>query len=315
MSGAFTPRAGTRPPTALTIAGSDPSGGAGIQADLKTFTAFGVYGTAVLTALTAQSTTGVTDVHVSPASFVRAQLDTLAADVQIDAVKIGMLADADVAHAVTDWLGEFRAAWPHVPVVLDPVMVSTSGHTLLADDAVLALREQVAPQADLLTPNLYESALLSGSAVADRVDQMIEQAKALQDLGIASVLVKGGHLLVDADSALGTGLDAAVDVLLDADGVQVLERERVLTPNTHGTGCTLSSAIAAAAASRVHAGATVEGRWVDQVERARDYLTAALQGGRAWRLGSGSGPVDHLVEHPWEPLRANRARHAVDMGV
>ncbi len=260
-----------RPPVALTIAGSDPSGGAGIQADLKTFSALGAYGTSVITALTAQSTVGVTGVHVVPAEFVAQQLETLVADVRIDAIKIGMLADAAIARTV----GEFLAAQRHPVVVLDPVMVATSGDRLLADDAVAAVRALL-PLSSLITPNLAEAAVLLDGPVARDVEEMVDQATALRGLGAPRVLLKGGHLT--------DGL--AVDVLLDETGATLLEAPRIPTRNTHGTGCTLSSALAALR--------PVRPGWVEAARDAKAWLTEALRRADELEIGHGHGPVHHF---------------------
>ncbi|QQR99471.1 MAG: bifunctional hydroxymethylpyrimidine kinase/phosphomethylpyrimidine kinase [Austwickia sp.] len=266
-----------KPPVALTIAGSDPSGGAGIQADLKTFSALGAYGTSVITALTAQATTGVTGVHEVPVEFVRAQLDTLLADVRIDAVKVGMLSSAALAGAVGEYLrgplaGKFR--------VLDPVMVATSGSRLLADDAVDAVRALL-PSADVVTPNLPEAAVLTGRDHATTVAGMRDQARLLrEELGAARVLIKGGHLEDTTD---------AVDLFLDEDGERLFAAPRVPTSNTHGTGCTLSSALAALRPRRPD--------WPSAVADAKAWLTAALRRADDLDIGAGPGPVHHFHEH------------------
>ena len=271
------------PPVVLTIAGSDPSGGAGIQADLKTFSALGAYGCAVITALTAQSTRGVSGVHPVPAGFVTEQLDTLFADVGIDAVKIGMIANAEVACTVAAALRRYA---PPV-VVLDPVMVATSGDRLLAAEAEDVMRTELLPLADLITPNLDEAAALLDAPRAMNADEARAQTLALQAIGAQRVLVKGGHL---------TGADAT-DYLADVDGVvRELSVERVETRNTHGTGCTLSSAIAA-----LRPGA---GDWLTAVGKAKAYLTTALQHADDLMIGGtgtdtsayhGHGPVHHFA--------------------
>lgn len=261
----------TRPPVALTIAGSDPSGGAGIQADLKTFSALGVYGTSVITALTAQSTQGVTGVHVVPAEFVAQQLQTLVADVRLDAIKIGMLANADIVGAV----GDFLRRHPHDHVVLDPVMVATSGDRLLDDDAVQAMRELM-PLASLVTPNLAEAAALLDTRPARNLADMRLQATALQ-LGADRVLIKGGHR--------DDGREA-VDLLLDVDGEALLRAPRLDTVNTHGTGCTLSSALAALRPQR--------DSWLEAALDAKSWLTAALAAADVLEIGLGHGPVHHF---------------------
>jgi hydroxymethylpyrimidine/phosphomethylpyrimidine kinase len=258
-------------PIALTIAGSDPSGGAGIQADLKTFSALGAYGTSVLTALTAQNTLGVTGVHLVPPGFVAQQLETLVADVRIDAIKIGMLATAGLA----DVVGAFLVAHPCEVVVLDPVMVSTSGAPLLAADAVEAVR-RLLPLAGLITPNLPEAAHLLGEERATGVPGMRQQAQRLLDAGARRVLLKGGHL----DGA------AAVDVLAGPDGVLELVAPRIATVNTHGTGCTLSSAVAALRPQRPG--------WAQAVGDAKAWLTRAIEAAGALGVGAGHGPVHHF---------------------
>jgi hydroxymethylpyrimidine/phosphomethylpyrimidine kinase len=278
----------TRPPghpvVALTIAGSDPSGGAGIQADLKTFAALGGYGCAVLTGLTAQSTTGVTRVLPVPGDMVTAQLETLFADVAVDAVKIGMTTDALVARAVAAVLRELRSTGSAPYVVLDPVMVSTSGHRLLEPDAEAVLRDELLPLADLITPNLPEAAVLLGVEPARNATEAADQARTLLKLGAQLALVKGGHL----DSA------ESVDHLAAPDGVVALAAPRVVTRNTHGTGCTLSSACAVL--RPLHDG------WEPAVRAAKDYLTGTLRAADALVIGGtgtapgpwdGHGPVDH----------------------
>lgn len=256
---------------ALTIAGTDPSGGAGIQADLKTFSALGVYGTAVVTALVAQNTCGVAAIHQVPADFVTAQLECLFEDVRIDAVKIGLLGTAEVIDSVVALLARHR---PPV-VVLDPVMVATSGDRLLTADAARALRDRLLPLVDLVTPNLPEAAVLLGEDVAADEDDMIDQLDRLRRLGPA-VLLKGGHLL---------GPDS-VD-LLHADGTTTrLSAVRVRTRNTHGTGCTLSAALAALRPQHPD--------WASTARAAKDYLTGALLGADSLDVGHGHGPVHHF---------------------
>ena len=272
------------PPVVLTIAGSDPSGGAGIQADLKTFSALGGYGCAVVTALTAQSTRGVTGVFAIPADFVARQLDTLFADVAVDAVKIGMIADAGIAAVVAASLRRYR---PPV-VVLDPVMVATSGDRLLTSDAEQVVRSELLPLADLITPNLDEAAALLGTDRAANAEQARAQVHALRDLGARRALVKGGHF---TDAAF------AVDYLGEPDGtVHEFSARRIDTGNTHGTGCTLSSAIAV-----LRPGAP---DWATAVAGAKDYLTAALAAADSLVIGgtgvdrsryAGHGPVHHFA--------------------
>ncbi|TKV58761.1 bifunctional hydroxymethylpyrimidine kinase/phosphomethylpyrimidine kinase [Nakamurella flava] len=287
-----------------TIAGSDPSGGAGIQADLKTLSALGAYGCAVLTALTAQNTRGVTGVHAVPADFVRAQFDTLVADVELDAIKIGMVADGAIAAAIADGLAELAAGGSGAVVVLDPVMIATSGDRLLAADAEDVVRRRLVPAADLITPNVDEAAALLGVDRATTIDDLRTQALALRGLGARRVLLKGGHL---AHPGGPTG-DRSIDVLVDADGtVHEIGGERIDTVNTHGTGCTLSSAIAALR--------PVSPDWVIAVRRAKDYLTRALRHADDLQIGRpdtdgrspGHGPVHHFAE-VWPPAGAHRSR-------
>lgn len=260
-------------PNVLTIAGTDPTGGAGIQADLKTFSALGGYGMSVVTALVAQNTRGVDAVHGVPADFIRAQLDSVFADVRVDAVKIGMLSTVDVITAVADALDEYQP--PHV--VLDPVMVAKSGDRLLHPDAVTTLRDALLPRVDLATPNLEEAADLLEVDTAKTETQMLEQARRLVALGLPRVVLKGGHL--DADRSPDLFLDAG-------DNPHTLDAERVVTRNTHGTGCTLSSAIATLQARR--------GDWLTAVTEAKTYLTGALRAADRLDVGDGHGPVHHF---------------------
>jgi hydroxymethylpyrimidine/phosphomethylpyrimidine kinase len=269
-------------PVALTIAGSDSSGGAGIQADLKTFTALGVYGASVLTALTAQNTRGVTAVHTPPATFVTAQIEAVFADLDVRAVKTGMLADAPIVTAVADAL----AQRPEVPVVVDPVMVTTSGDSLLAPDAVEAVRSRLIPLASLITPNLPEAAALLDASLAETLAEAETQARALLGLGCHAVLVKGGH----RRSA------EAVDILATADGrIEHISARWIETSNTHGTGCTLSAAIAALLARQRAAAGDTE-ILIAAVRQAKTFLSKALEAGATVRIGSGHGPVDHLFD-------------------
>jgi len=258
-------------PIALTVAGSDSSGSAGIQADLKTFGALGVHGACAIAALTAQNTKGVDDVLPVPPEFVLAQMRSVASDLDVKAIKIGMLATGPIIEAVADGLDEF----PGVPVVLDPVMASHSGDPLLDEGAVDTLKSVLIPAATLVTPNLFEAAMLLGEAKARDAEQMSDQAQRLRDLGAKAVLVKGGHL--DGE---------AIDVLLDDSGEERLEAPRHVTENTHGTGCTLSSAIAAGLAK----GETLE----KAVKDAKIYVTAAIIAADEIEVGEGRGPVHHF---------------------
>ncbi len=256
----------------LTIAGSDSSGGAGIQADLKTFSALGAYGASVITALTAQNTQGVVDIHVPPAEFVTAQLDAVFSDLPIAAVKIGMLANAGIVRAVAAALRRYRPQH----VVLDTVMIAKSGHALLAPDAVAALRDELLPLADLLTPNLPEAAALLGENEAADEASMLRQGQALLALGPRAVLMKGGHLA----GAL------CPDWLIEGGGASRLGGTRIPTGNTHGTGCTLSAAIAALLPQRP--------ALADAVIDAKAYLSEALTHADRLEVGSGIGPVHHF---------------------
>jgi len=277
-----------RIPRVLSIAGTDPTGGAGIHADLKTIAALGGYGMAVITALVAQNTTGVREVHVPPPAFLRAQLDAVGEDVGIDAVKLGMLHSAPLIEVVGDWLAGREVG----PVVLDPVMVATSGDRLLDREAEAALRRLCA-RADLVTPNLPELAVLAGEPVAREWDAAVDQAaRVARDLG-ATVLLKGGHL---AGAACPDALVAATGVIARVDS------PRVETTNTHGTGCSLSSAMATLRAS---------GRdWPVALERAKSWLGGAIAAGAALEVGRGNGPVDHLHELRGEGPRASARPHA-----
>jgi hydroxymethylpyrimidine/phosphomethylpyrimidine kinase len=257
---------------ALTIAGSDSSGGAGIQADLKTFAAIGVYGASAITALTAQNTQGVDAVLVVPPDFVARQIKVVARDLDLRAIKIGMLATSDIIEAVAEQLNSL----PEVPVVLDPVMVAASGDVLLDEDAVEALREMLLPRASLITPNLPEAAKLLGVSEAKDEGEMRAQAEAVRRLGTQAVLIKGGH---------ANGSDA-VDILVDGEGELPLRTARLQTENTHGTGCTLSAAIAAELAK----GDSLR----EAVMRAKTYVTAAIAAADELRIGKGRGPVHHF---------------------
>jgi hydroxymethylpyrimidine/phosphomethylpyrimidine kinase len=258
-------------PNVLTIAGTDPSGGAGIQADLKAFSALGAYGTSVITALVAQNTRGVRSVQMVEPAFVAAQIDAVFDDVRIDAVKIGMVATAGIATVIADRLAHHSAR----NVVLDPVMVAKSGDRLLAEDAVAAVRDRLVPRADVITPNLPEAAVLIGHPRAIARAEMPEAARALHRLGPRWVLLKGGHL---------DGPDST-DLLFDGRTAIELPARRIDTRNTHGTGCTLSAAIAALL-PRLDT--------VEAVRQAKAYLTAALAASGRLEVGGGHGPVHHF---------------------
>jgi hydroxymethylpyrimidine/phosphomethylpyrimidine kinase len=255
---------------ALTIAGSDSGGGAGIQADLKTFHQLGVFGTSVITAITVQNTLGVADWMPVPVPLVRGQLDAVASDLRPHAVKSGMLADAAVVQAVADGLRAHRLA----PYVLDPVMVATSGDPLLETGAVAAIRRELIPLAALVTPNLDEAAILTELEVCD-VAAMVRAARRLVEDGAGAALVKGGHLP-------GSEL---VDVFCDGHEVRLFRHSRIDTPHTHGTGCTLSAAITAHLALGHPLAAAVE--------HSLDYLHRAIE--TAPGLGRGRGPVNHFA--------------------
>ncbi len=257
---------------ALTIAGSDSSGGAGIQADIKTFSALGVYGASAITALTAQNTHGVDDIMAVPPEFVLAQMRSIGRDLAVGAIKIGMLATGPIVEAVADGLDEF----PGVPVVLDPVMVATSGDPLLDEDAVDLLRTRLVPRADIITPNTREAAVLLGEPVESRERWLEGRAERLHELGARAVLLTGGESIAET----------ALDIFVDGNGAQRLEAPRVLTENTHGTGCTLSSAIAAELAK----GESLE----KAVKIAKLYVTAAIIAADEIEVGQGRGPVHHF---------------------
>jgi len=260
---------------AVTIAGSDSGGGAGIQADLKTFSALGVYGASVITALTAQNTQGVRAIHDVPPEFITAQIDAVFSDFDVHAVKIGMLSRTATIDAVAGGIERHRMK----NVVLDPVMVATSGDRLLAPDAIDALRRLLIPRARVITPNLPEVAALLDAPLAKDEDEMRAQAQRLLALGAAAVLIKGGH---------GSGAES-VDLLADKNGIVRLAAARVVTRNTHGTGCTLSSAIAAELA---------KGRGLaDAVRAAKDYVTSTISAADRLAIGNGNGPVHHF--HQW----------------
>lgn len=260
---------------ALTIAGTDPSGGAGIQADLKTFSALQAYGTTVITALVAQNTTGVQSLYPIEPAFVAAQLDSVLSDVRIDSAKIGMLANADIIEVVAAQLRRYPIAF----VVLDTVMVAKSGDPLLAPEAVAALRQLLLPQVDLITPNLPEAAALLNCQSARDEQEMREQGRALLALGCQRVLMKGGHL---------SGEDSP-DWLFTAQGEQRFVTRRVSTRHTHGTGCTLSAALAALRPRHAN--------WGDTVNAAKGYLQRALEQADTLEVGRGVGPVHHF--HLW----------------
>jgi len=268
---------------ALTIAGSDSSGGAGIQADLKTFAALGVYGASVITALTAQNTQGVSAIYDVPPGFVAAQLDAVFADLAVGAVKIGMLFRPATVKAAAEGLARHRAR----NIVLDPVTIASSGDSLLAGNVVDALRRRLIPHALLVTPNLAEAAALAGSTPARSEREMEIQAREILSLGARNVLIKGGHA-----TNFGDG-DECVDLLIGEGEIVRLSAKRIATKNTHGTGCTLSSAIAAGLA---------KGRdLVTACQEAKAYVTAAIAHADELNIGHGPGPLHHFYEQWSKP--------------
>lgn len=260
---------------ALTIAGTDPSGGAGIQADLKTFSALGAYGCSVITALVAQNTRGVQSVYRIEPDFVAAQLDSVFSDVRIDTTKIGMLAETDIVEAVAERLRRYQVK----NVVLDTVMLAKSGDPLLSPSAVTALRQDLLPQVSLITPNLPEAAALLDAPHARNEREMHEQGQALLALGCEAVLIKGGHL----DN------DESPDWLFTRNGTERFTAPRIKTKNTHGTGCTLSAALAALRPRHAD--------WASTVNEAKRWLSAALAQADTLEVGHGIGPVHHF--HAW----------------
>ncbi len=265
---------------ALTIAGSDSSAGAGIQADLKTFAALGVYGATAIAAVTAQNTLGVTAIHPIPPQMIAAQIDAVFADLNVQAVKTGMLQTKEAIAVVSEHLRHWASG---LPIVVDPVMMSTSGSNLLEPDAHSLLKTELLPLATLLTPNLHEAAALLGEAVADGPEAMREQAARLVLLGPKAVLLKGGH---------GKG-ESVVDVLCDGRSIREFIGPRIQTRNTHGTGCTLSAAITAYLAQ----GASLD----DAILRATAYLREALRNATSTRVGAGPGPVSHFYHREPKP--------------
>ena len=267
--------------TALTIAGSDSSGGAGIQADIKTMTAHGVYAMSAITALTAQNTTGVKSILESTQEFLAAQLDCVFTDIFPDAVKTGMVSSIPLIEVIADKLSEYGAR----NIVVDPVMVATSGDRLISEDAVGALKERLLPLATVLTPNIPEAELLSGEEITDAAG-MERAARAISEKYGCAVLCKGGHQVNDADDLLWRGGEG-----------RWFRGRRIATSNTHGTGCTLSSAIASELAKGLELDAAVE--------RAKAYISGAL--GAMLDLGRGSGPMDHMFDLRSEFIGGERA--------
>ncbi len=259
-------------PIAVTIAGSDSGGGAGIQADLKSFSANKVYGASVITALTAQNTMGVSAIHDVPAEFITEQMDAVFSDLAVDAVKIGMLSQVAVIRAVAEGLRKHNP----VNVVLDPVMVAESGDPLLAEEAVSVLVQELFPLVQLITPNLHESARILNTGMAKTRDDMLQQAEALLVLGAEAVLLKGGH----------NEQDDAADILVSKENRQWFSAPRIDTKNSHGTGCSLSSAIAAFLAQGIDL--------PDAVANAKNWLTSAIKAADILDIGKGHGPIHHF---------------------
>jgi hydroxymethylpyrimidine/phosphomethylpyrimidine kinase len=260
-------------PNVLSIAGIDPSGGAGLLADLKTFSALRAYGTGVVAALTAQNTQGVTGVHPVPVEFIAQQIDTLFADVRIDAVKLGMLGTSEVVATVAAALRRHRV----IRLVVDPVMVSKSGHHLLSPDAVAALRGKILPLAEIITPNLPEAEVLLNCPPIRTLADMRAAARALHALGPRIVVLKGGHL---------EGSDESTDIIDTGTARLELPAARIVTRNTHGTGCTLSAAIAALLPQHADP--------LDAIRSAKSYLTSAIAASGQLSVGTGHGPVHHF---------------------
>jgi hydroxymethylpyrimidine/phosphomethylpyrimidine kinase len=277
--------AGATPTVTLTIAGSDSGGGAGLQADLKTFAALGLLGTTAVTAVTAQNTAAVVGVVTLDPEFVVAQVRAVTSDLTVAAAKTGMLARPDTVAAVA----ELAARGELPPLVVDPVLVSSTGHPLMDEGGVDAYRRLLLPEATVATPNLREAALLTGRSLADlaTVAAMVEAAEELRALGPAVVVVKGGHLATAVrEGTPDVGAPGSPDVVVGPEGPLVLEGDRVVTGNDHGTGCSLSAAIAA--------GLALGTPPVEAVVLAKAYVRRALTGAVDWRLGAGHGPIDHF---------------------
>lgn len=257
----------------LTIAGSDSGGGAGIQADIKAISAMGCYAASALTAITVQNTLGVEDVHPIPLDILRGQIDAVLSDIGADAVKIGMLHSSEVVEVVADALQRHQIS----NVVLDPVMVSTSGHRLIEESAIETLKSRLLPLARVITPNIPEAEILSGTKITSN-DDLPAIARELSCGGRISVLLKAGHL--DADTL--------TDVLYNAEEQTIhhFSSPRISSPNTHGTGCTLSSALAAALAKGLPL--------TEATRQAKEYLAGALRAGAEYKIGNGHGPVHHF---------------------
>ncbi|ERB64067.1 bifunctional hydroxymethylpyrimidine kinase/phosphomethylpyrimidine kinase [Vibrio coralliilyticus OCN008] len=267
------PHSQDKPPIVLTIAGSDSGGGAGIQADIKAISATGSYACSVITAITSQNTLGVSAIHPVPLEHIESQLDAVFTDLNVVAVKVGMLADARIIKVVADKIRQYKPAH----LVVDPVMVATSGDLLLEQSAISTLKEQLIPMADLITPNLPEGAALIDGAVPENEDQMGNMIEELRALGAKAVLLKGGHLEKG---------DNSNDLLILAQTSELLSAKRFPTKNTHGTGCTLSSAIASylAQGNRLH----------KAVYLGKQYISQAIAHADELNVGTGHGPVHHF---------------------
>lgn len=259
--------------TALTIAGSDSSGGAGIQADLKTFAAHQVHGLCVITAITAQNTRGVVHVAETPKDSVEKQIEAVFDDIQVDSVKIGMVCNKDIIESIVSSLSKYTLP----PVILDPVMISTTGRRLLSEDAVVILKDKLIPLCTLITPNIQEAEYLTNSVI-NCIEDMETACKKLYNLGIKNILIKGGHLE-----------DTACDVFYNGANFTHYNHRRIDNPNTHGTGCTLSSAIAA----NLSNGYTLN----ESINRSKSYITNAIRYG--FSIGKGAGPTHHFFEY-WD---------------
>ncbi len=258
----------------LTIAGSDSGGGAGIQADIKTISALGGYAASAVTAVTVQNTLGVTAVHPIPINIIREQIDAVLSDIGADAIKIGMLHSAEVVAMIIECLDHYKIQ----NVVIDPVMVSTSGHKLIEDSAIELLRAELLPRARIITPNIPEAEILLGGVAIDKQDQLFDLAKSLSPNSTCSVLLKAGHLTEDT----------LTDIFYNAedDTITPLSSNRLSTPNTHGTGCTLSSAVATCLALGMPP--------TKAVIAAKEYINSAIISGAEYTIGDGHGPVDHF---------------------
>ncbi|MCG9751099.1 bifunctional hydroxymethylpyrimidine kinase/phosphomethylpyrimidine kinase [Vibrio brasiliensis] len=267
------PHSQDTPPIVLTIAGSDSGGGAGIQADIKAISATGSYACSVITAVTSQNTLGVSAIHPIPVEHIESQLDSVFTDLNVVAVKVGMLADANIITMVARKIRQYKPKY----LVVDPVMVATSGDPLLAQSAVATLKEQLLPLADLVTPNLPESAALVGGEIPQSEQQMAEMVESLRALGAKAVLLKGGHL---------DEVENSSDLLIEQQSYDLLSAKRIKTTNTHGTGCTLSSAIASylAQGNRLH----------KAVYLGKQYISQAISYADELKVGSGHGPVHHF---------------------